>query len=42
MKYHCPTCIWAVRCTKNCIKIPKSEAINRGGVPCRVCGGSCP
>ncbi len=41
LKYHCPTCIWAIRCTKNCINITKIEAIKRGGVPCKVCGGSC-
>jgi hypothetical protein len=38
-KYHSPDCQWAHRCTKNCISIPKSEAIQRGGVPCKVCGG---
>lgn len=38
-KYHKPTCIWAIRCTRNCISIPKSEAIKRGGIPCKVCGG---
>lgn len=40
-KYHCPTCIWARRCTVNCVPLPKAEAIRRGGVPCKVCGGSC-
>lgn len=24
---------------KNCIKIERKEAIKRGGVPCKVCGG---
>jgi hypothetical protein len=38
-KYHKPTCIWAQRCTRNCVMIPRGEAINRGGVPCKVCGG---
>jgi len=41
LKYHCLTCQWALKCTKNCVDIPKSEAIKRGGVPCKVCGGSC-
>lgn len=36
-KYHIPSCTWAKRCTKNCIKIKRSEAKNRGGVPCKVC-----
>lgn len=39
-KYHCRTCQWALRCTRNCVNIPLSEARARG-VPCRVCGGSC-
>ena len=37
--YHKPTCEWAIKCTKNCIKIDKKEAIKRGGRPCKVCGG---
>ena len=41
LKYHCLSCEWAVKCTQNCITIRKSEAIKRGGVPCKVCGGSC-
>ena len=41
LKYHCLKCQWAVKCTQNCITIKKSEAIKRGGVPCKVCGGSC-
>lgn len=40
-KYHCPTCTWAKRCTDNCITITKAEAISRGGVACKVCGGTC-
>jgi hypothetical protein len=40
-KYHCPTCSGAVNCTKNCIPLPKAEAIQRGGEPCKICGGSC-
>lgn len=38
-KYHNPSCPWAQRCTRNCILIPKSDAIHRGGVACKVCGG---
>jgi hypothetical protein len=38
-KYHIPSCIWAKRCTANCIAITRAEAIQRGGVPCKVCGG---
>ena len=40
-KYHCLTCRHAIACTKNCIEISLSEAKRRGGVPCKVCGGSC-
>jgi hypothetical protein len=39
-KYHCLTCSSALRCTKNCITIPLSEARQRGS-PCGTCGGSC-
>jgi hypothetical protein len=38
-KYHNPGCTWARKCTQNCIYIKKPEAIQRGGVPCKVCGG---
>lgn len=38
-KYHSPSCQWAKKCTVNCIKIDKQEAIRRGGIPCKVCGG---
>lgn len=38
-KFHKLGCIWAQRCTVNCITIPKSDAVNRGGIPCKVCGG---
>ncbi len=41
LKYHCLSCEWAIKCTVNCVQIPKSEAIRRGGVPCKVCGGTC-
>ncbi len=38
-KYHSIHCQWALKCTKNCIKIDKKEAIRRGGIPCKVCNG---
>lgn len=38
-KYHGLTCPYAKKCTVNCIKIEKSEAIKRGGIQCKVCGG---
>ena len=41
LKFHCLSCEWAQKCTKNCITISRSEAIERGGVPCKVCGGTC-
>jgi hypothetical protein len=37
-KYHSATCQWAAKCTANCIKIDRKEAIKRNGVPCKVCG----
>jgi hypothetical protein len=40
-KYHCLTCRWAIACTRNCIKVPLSDAKRRGGVACKVCGGRC-
>jgi hypothetical protein len=40
-KYHCLDCEWARRCTMNCIRISLSEARRRGGVACKVCGGTC-
>jgi hypothetical protein len=40
-KYHCPTCRYAKQCTKNCIEIKKSEAVAKGGVVCKICGGTC-
>lgn len=41
LKYHCLTCTWAVRCTRNCVEVSVSEAKRRGGIACKVCGGSC-
>lgn len=38
-KYHQLWCKWAKKCSVNCIKIDHKEAIKRGGVPCKVCGG---
>ena len=37
--YHNYSCASANRCTKNCIKIDKKEAIKRGGRACKNCGG---
>lgn len=39
-KYHCASCTWAQRCTRNCVNMSLAEARARG-VPCKVCGGSC-
>jgi hypothetical protein len=39
LKYHHPSCHWAKKCTVNCIRVKRSEAIQRGGIPCKVCGG---
>lgn len=39
MIYHNVNCQWAHRCTKNCIKTTKQEAIESGARPCKVCGG---
>lgn len=41
LKYHCPSCSAAKRCTVNCITVTRAEAKRRGGVPCKICGGSC-
>jgi hypothetical protein len=38
-KYHSLACTWAKRCTCNCINITRKEAHQRGGIPCKVCGG---
>lgn len=38
-KFHSISCQWAKKCTVNCIKIERKEAIKRGGIPCKVCGG---
>lgn len=39
-KYHKLSCKWARKCTKSCVVISLAEAIKRGGVPCKVCGGN--
>jgi hypothetical protein len=39
LRYHGLGCRWARKCTKNCVTIPLSEAVRRGGIPCKVCGG---
>jgi len=41
LKYHCAQCPWALKCTKNCITISKEEDVKKGGIPCKVCGGTC-
>jgi hypothetical protein len=37
--YHRASCSAAKRCTKNCIVVRLSEAKQRGGRACRICGG---
>ena len=37
--YHNPTCKWAKKCTKNCIKTAKQKAQTQGARACKVCGG---
>lgn len=38
-KFHSPSCVWAKRCTRNCIPVSRDEALKQGGVACKVCGG---
>lgn len=38
LKYHIPSCTYAKRCTKNCVKVKRSAAKDQGGVACKVCG----
>lgn len=44
-KVHKMSCIWAERCTRNCIPLKRKETYRRGGVPClpagRVGGKEC-
>lgn len=37
-KIHSINCPSAKKCTNNCIKIDRKEAIKRGGIPCQKCG----
>jgi hypothetical protein len=37
LKYHYTSCSAAIRCTRSCIDVPLSEAIEAGGVPCKLC-----
>lgn len=37
--YHNLNCVWAKRCTKNCIKTTKQETQAEGARACKVCGG---
>ena len=38
--YHRPSCRWALRCMRYCVSsVTLSEARNRGGRACKVCGG---
>ena len=39
LRYHSISCRYVPVCTVNCIKIDKKEALKRGGIPCKVCGG---
>src|SRR5436853_1577204 len=41
LKYHCASCSAAKRCTKNCITTTLADAKARGGVACKICGGTC-
>lgn len=38
-KVHKTNCVHAQKCTKNCVKIERKDAYNKGGKPCKVCGG---
>ena len=37
--YHHDGCSAARACTVNCVTMPLSEAVSRGGRPCGRCGG---
>jgi methylphosphotriester-DNA--protein-cysteine methyltransferase len=37
--YHRASCSAAKRCTKNCVVVKLSEAKERGGRACKICGG---
>lgn len=36
--YHSPSCKWAKKCTKNCIKTTKQKKQAQGARACKVCG----
>jgi methylphosphotriester-DNA--protein-cysteine methyltransferase len=36
--YHNTSCYSASKCTKNCVKMDKKEAVKKGR-PCKKCGG---
>lgn len=36
---HKMSCHWGQKCTKSCIIIPRTEAYERGGRGCKICGG---
>lgn len=36
-KYHYMSCSAAKRCTVNCIDLSLEDAIERGGIPCKIC-----
>ncbi len=38
-KVHKVGCKWAKNCTKNCVKIERTEAYKKGGIKCKSCGG---
>jgi hypothetical protein len=37
--FHHPECDSALACTRNCVRIRRSDALSRGGRPCKHCGG---
>jgi hypothetical protein len=39
LKFHAASCEWAHKCTRNCVRVSREEAVKRGGMPCKVCGG---
>lgn len=41
LKYHCPTCKWALKCTRNCVQSTLGEAKQQGAKACKVCRGRC-
>lgn len=36
--YHVSSCIWAKKCTRNCIETTKDHALEEGARACKVCG----